>query len=68
MADTSSSFLVINDVIMISLLLLKIIYVLDNFLDLFRDHTYLRELSVILYNYFEGNLNSANKFNNMTSE
>ena len=39
MADTSSPFLVIDDVIMISLLLLKIIYVLDNFLDLFRDHT-----------------------------
>ena len=64
MADTSSSFLVINDVIMISLLLLKIIYLLANFLDLFRDHTILK---YAIYNYFEGNLNSANKFNNMTS-
>ena len=39
MEDASSSFLEINDVIMTSLLLLKIIYVLANFLDFIRDLT-----------------------------
>ena len=39
MADASCSFSVINDVIMTSLLLLKIIYVLANFLDFIRDLT-----------------------------
>ena len=36
MEDASSSFLEINDVIMTSLLLLKIYYVLANFLDFIR--------------------------------
>ena len=39
------------------LLLLKIVYVLANFLDFIRDFT-----------FFNGNLDSANKFNNTTSE
>ena len=39
------------------LLLLKIVYVLANFLDFIRDLT-----------FFNGNLDSANKFNNTTSE
>ena len=39
------------------LLLLKIVYVLANFLDFIRDPT-----------FFNGNLDSANKFNNTTSE
>ena len=39
MEDASSSFLEINDVIMTSLLLLKIYYVLANFLDFIRDLT-----------------------------
>ena len=39
MADASSSFLVINDVIMTSLLLLKIIYELANFFDFITDLT-----------------------------
>ena len=53
MADVSSSFFVINDVIMTSLLLLKIVCV-SQLLD---------TLSV----YFEGNLDSDYKFNDMTS-
>ena len=39
------------------LLLLKIVYVLANFLDFIRDLT-----------FFNGNLDSANKFNTTTSE
>ena len=39
MADASSSFLVINDVIMTSLLFLKTIYVFANFLNFIRDLT-----------------------------
>ena len=39
MTDALSSFLVINVVIMNSLLLLKIIYMLANFLDFIRDLT-----------------------------
>ena len=39
------------------LLLLKIVYVLAKFLDFIRDLT-----------FFNGNLDSANKFNNTTSE
>ena len=39
------------------LLLLKIVYVLANFFDFIRDLT-----------FFNGNLDSANKFNNTTSE
>ena len=38
MAEVSSSFLVIKDVIMTALTLLKIIYVFANFLDFIRDH------------------------------
>ena len=59
-------FQVINDVIMTSLLLLKIISVLANFLDFI----WVLTLSFSRFNvyvYFEGNLDSANKFNNMTS-
>ena len=44
------------------LLLLKIVYVLANFLDFIRDLTFL--MSTLI----NGNLDSANKFNNMTSE
>ena len=65
MADPSSSFLVINDVIMTSLLLLKIIYELANFFDL--SPTLLFKYFPF-YVYFEENLDSANKFNNMTSQ
>ena len=38
MVDASSFFLFINDVIMTSLLLLKIIQVLANFFDFISDH------------------------------
>ena len=64
MGDASTSFSIVNDVIMASLLLLKITYVCANFLDFFR-HLTIKYFS--LYVYFEGNLDSANKFNNMTS-
>ena len=64
MADASSSFSVINDVIMTSLLLLKNIYELANFFDL--SPTLLFKY-FSLYVRFEGNFNSANKFSNMTS-
>ena len=51
--------------IMISLLLLKIIYVLANFL-ISTDTSYLSIFRFMAL-YFKGNLDSANKFNNMTS-
>ena len=60
----SVRFLAINDVIMTSLLLLKSIYVLANFLTPY---------STILFTYFalsvnfEGNLDFTNKFNNIAS-
>jgi len=61
----SVAFSVTNDVIMKALTLLKIIYVLSNFLDFIGDFTN-RYFSLQVY--FKGNLaNSANKFNNMTS-
>ena len=40
MADASCFFFVINDVIMTSLLLLRIIYVLANFFDVIGDLTF----------------------------
>ena len=48
MADASTSLLVINDIIMTSLLLLKIIYVLANFLDFIRDPTIFQQHDVIM--------------------
>ena len=64
MADASSSLLVINNVIVTSLLLLKVIYTLSNLLML--SNTLLsRYFSFNVY--FEGNLNSANKFDNLAS-
>ena len=62
----SVPFEVINDVIMTSLLLLKIIFVLANF------YYFIWVLTLSFYHfniyvYFEGNLDSANEFNNMTS-
>ena len=64
MADASSSFSVINNVIVTSLLLLKVIYTLSNLLML--SNTLLSRY--FLFNvYFEGNLNSANKFDNLAS-
>ena len=48
---------------MTSLLLLKIIYVLANFLDFIWVLT-LAFSRFSVYVYFEGNLDSANKFNN----
>ena len=64
MADASSSFSVINNVIVTSLLLLKVIYTLSNLLML--SNTLLsRYFSFNVY--FEGNLNSANKFDNLAS-
>ena len=64
MADASSSFSVINNVIVTSLLLLKVIYMLANFLIL--SNTVLsRYFSFNVY--FEGHLNSANKFDNLAS-
>ena len=64
MADASSSFSVINNVIVTSLLLLKVIYMLANFLIL--SNTALsRYFSFNVY--FEGHLNSANKFDNLAS-
>ena len=64
MADAYSSFLVINNVIVTSLLLLKVIYMLANFLIL--SNTLLsRYFSFNLY--CEGNLDSANKLDNLTS-
>ena len=64
MADASSSFSVINNVIVTSLLLLKVIYTLGNLLML--SNTLLsRHFSFNVY--FEGNLNSANKFDNLAS-
>ena len=51
--------------IMTSLLLLKIIYVLANFL-ISSDTSYLSIFRFMAL-YFKGNLDSANKFNNMTS-
>ena len=64
MADTSSSLLVLNNVIVTSLLLLKVIYMLANFLILW--NTLLSRC--FLFNvYFEGNLDSANKFDNLAS-
>ena len=59
-------FKVINDVIITSLLLLKIIYVLANFLDFIWVLTW-SFYRFNVYFYFEGNLDSTNKFNNMTS-
>ena len=56
-------FLVINGVIMTSLLLLKIILMLAIFL--ISSNTFLSKY-FSLYVYFERNLDSANKFNNMT--
>ena len=50
--------LVINEVILTSLLLLKIISVLANFLD------FIRDLTISLYFYFEGNLDFDTKCNN----
>ena len=55
-------FLLTNDVIMTSLLFLKIIYVFANFLNFIRDLI----LKYSLYVYPEGNFDFANKFNNMT--
>ena len=64
MADASSSFLLINNVIVTSLLLLKVIHMLANFLIL--SNTLLsRYFSFSVY--FEGNLDSANKFDNLAS-
>ena len=57
-------FLVINDVIMTSLLLLKVIFMLANFLILFNPLLF-KYLSLNVY--LEGNLDSAHKFNNVTS-
>ena len=48
MADASCFFFVINDVIMTSLLLLRIIYVLANFFDVIRDFTIYVSLYVFL--------------------
>ena len=63
-ADASSSFSVINNVIVTSLLLLKVIYMLGNLLML--SNTLLSRC--FSFNmYFEGNLNSANKFDNLAS-
>ena len=62
--DASSSFSAINNVIVTSLLLLKVIYMLANFLIL--SNTLLsRYFSFNVY--FEGNLDSANKFDNLAS-
>ena len=64
MADASSSFLVINNVIVTSLPLLKLIYMLANFLIL--SNTLLpRYFSLNVH--FEGNLDCANKFDNLAS-
>ena len=63
MANAPTSFLVINDVIMTSLLFLKIIYMLTDFLIL--SNTLLFKY-FSLYVYLGGNFDSANKFNNMT--
>ena len=64
MVDASSSFLVINNVIVTSLLLLKVIYMLANFLIL--SNTLLSRY--FSFNFcFEGNLDSANKFDNLAS-
>ena len=64
MADAFSSFSVINNVIVTSLLLLKVNYMLANFLIL--SNTLLsRYFSFNVY--FEGNLDSASKFDNLAS-
>ena len=66
MADGSSFFLLTNNVIMTSTLSLKIIFVLANFLDFIRDLTINFKHSS-LFVYFEGNLDSINKFNKRPS-
>ena len=58
-------FLVVNDDIMTSLLLLKVIYMLANFLILFTPLLF-KYLSLNVY--LEGNVDSADKFNNVTSD
>ena len=62
MADASTSLL-INDVIMISLLLLNIGYVLANFLDFIRDPNIFRFMATLRKKWIP----AANKFNNITS-
>ena len=58
-------FLVVNDDIMTSLLLLKVIYMLANFLILFNPLLF-KYLSLNVF--LEGNVDSADKFNNVTSD
>ena len=61
----SFPFLVISYIIMTSLLLSKITYVLTNFL--ITPDTFYFSIFCFMALYFKGNLDSANKFNNMTS-
>ena len=62
----SFPFLVISYIIMTSLLLSKITYVLTKFL-ITPDTFSLSIFCFMMALYFKGNLDFANKFNNMTS-